>query len=120
MNKYTYGHFITSGCFKYKEWKICDIKIIRYIYNYFYTIILYLAFCFIFISCFLTRNAEMMDYKYLNIYFGLITYFLFFVVFDFLFFAYYLFSYYLLSFIPKIFLILLIIMKRYIINIKSN
>ena len=83
MNKYTNSHFETNGCFKYKEWKICDIKIIRYIFNFFYTLILYLAFCLFSLQVFLARSADMMQPKYLNIYFRLITYFPLFFAFDF-------------------------------------
>jgi len=86
MNKYKNGHFETTGCFQYKEWKICDIKIIRFIYNFFYTIIIYLAFCLFSFPVFLARSADMMRKK-VNIFIGIIIYFPLFVAFEILFFS---------------------------------
>ena len=85
MNKYTYEHFKTSGCFEYKQWKICEIKIIRYIYNFFYSIIIYLLYCLLSFPIFLLRSVNMMR-RYKK-FLSFIIYFPLFVIYEILFFC---------------------------------
>ena len=86
MSKYSREHFKTSGCFQYKQWKICEIKIIRYIYNFFYLLFLYLRFCLTSFPKFLLESADMMEYSREQN-FGIIIYFPIFIVYEILFFC---------------------------------
>ena len=102
MNKYTDNHLQISSCFQNKEWKICNIKIIRYIYNFFYIIALYLFYCLFSFPNFLINSADIID-KDLHFYFCIMIYFPLFVAFEIFFFC--LVFIFLLSsiFYPKIF-----------------
>ena len=87
MSKYNNEHFKTSGCFQYKQWKICEIKIIRYIYNFFYLLFLYLRFCLTSFPKFLLESADMMEYSREQI-FGFLIYFNLFISFEILLFCF--------------------------------
>ena len=45
LGKYTNNHFYTGGCFQNKEWKICEFKIVRIIYKFFFFFLFYLLYC---------------------------------------------------------------------------
>ena len=85
-SKYSDDHFKTSGCFQYKQWKICEIKIIRYIYNFFYTIIIYLLFCLLSFPIFLLRSIYRMRNKFKR-FLCLLIYFPIFIAYEILFFC---------------------------------
>ena len=90
LGKYTDNHFLTGGCFQYTEWKICEFKIVRIIYKFFFFILLYLLYCLLTLPfIFLTLNDKIFYRKKIKINIIIIIFVLFpyFVSFEILYFC---------------------------------
>ncbi len=90
LGKYTNNHFLTGGCFQNKEWKICEFKIVRIIYKFFFFILLCLLFCLLTLPfIFVTMNDKIFYRKKIKINIFIIIFVLFpyFVSFEILYFC---------------------------------
>ena len=90
LGKYTDNHFLTGGCFQYIECKICEFKIVRIIYKFFFFILLCLLYCLLTLPfIFLTMNDKIFNRRRikLNSLVGIFVLFLYFVSFEILYFC---------------------------------